>query len=993
MKKVLNLKIAWLRRVCICLFCAALLCTSLMPVKISASDASSLENTEGTGAPRYTNASIENWYRHDPSRAVFHSNLKGATSNGENATSENGAVRLPEGGELAIPLDIPKDGEYKLVFRYRPVNPRVLDYVFQVKLVEADSADPTAFEVVAALPVLWADGTDSYGTDRYGNELIPNQVAVDSFYNGVLEDYHSPNKDIVCFRLKSGRYILKLTGGDYDLLISDIYGYVFEETGNDGLTAPNGNNPAAGEQIIIEAEKYAVKSNSFIRAKNERNPALYPYETYRKVLNTLDGGSWSTVGQKVLWEFKVEQDGYYQISFRYNQNSDAGKPVYRTIEIDGEVPEDIFQNFAFPRTGNSKYKNITVQKSGNPAWVYLEKGVHTISMSVTMGGMGSAYEKLLELMNRVNELGTAMHKLTAGQNDQNRTWDMSVYLPNAVSDLEKIADEIDQLYNQLQELCGGKPVFADELLYASEIIRKLIKKPSVLPNQTKLIHMGDSSVNKYLGLVLSKLINQPLSIDRIYIHSGEESLPGSKVNVFKSMWETIKSFAYSFLPDSGNSNYSSIGKAKSDELTVWVNRPIQYVEVMQQLIDSKYNTTREKSVKLSIMPNSQKLILACSAGTNPDLVMGIPYHMPFDFAVRGAAKNLLDYQDFLEFYNSEYQLESLVPLCYGEGVYGAVETINFQVMIYRRDILDSLGLEVPNTWDDVKRMMPTLLRNSMNFYIPLSSSSGFKTFGMTSPFINQNGGRYYAPDGLSTAIDMYASMKGLTEMVELYNIFGMKQTVANFYNSFRFGEVPIGIADFNTYIKLKMAAPELERLWDIAPTPGTLAEDGTILRYQTADNTACMIFNETLNESESWDFLKWWLSKDTQVDYAYSMLQGYGPLYTWNTANIKAFSELSYSAEHKEIILEQLKSQKENIRHPANYMVEREVSNIWTNVVVNGDGLAESVDKATINSNREIIKKMNEFGFCDKNGNVLKVYTTDVLAMLNNRLSEGRKKS
>ncbi len=65
-------------------------------------------------------------------------------------------------------------------------------------------------------------------------------------------------------------------------------------------------------------------------------------------------------------------------------------------------------------------------------------------------------------------------------------------------------------------------------------------------------------------------------------------------------------------------------------------------------------------------------------------------------------------------------------------------------------------------------------------------------------------------------------------------------------------------------------------------------------------------------------------------------------------------------------------------------MVEREVSNIWNDVVVNGKGLTERTDRAVIASEREIRRKLIEFGFMDSDGNLLKPYTTeDVREWLN----------
>ena len=60
-------------------------------------------------------------------------------------------------------------------------------------------------------------------------------------------------------------------------------------------------------------------------------------------------------------------------------------------------------------------------------------------------------------------------------------------------------------------------------------------------------------------------------------------------------------------------------------------------------------------------------------------------------------------------------------------------------------------------------------------------------------------------------------------------------------------------------------------------------------------------------------------------------------------------------------------------RHPAGYMVEREISNAWTDVVMNGRSLRASVDKAALVANREMERKLEEFGYI-KDGRVVREY-------------------
>ena len=55
-------------------------------------------------------------------------------------------------------------------------------------------------------------------------------------------------------------------------------------------------------------------------------------------------------------------------------------------------------------------------------------------------------------------------------------------------------------------------------------------------------------------------------------------------------------------------------------------------------------------------------------------------------------------------------------------------------------------------------------------------------------------------------------------------------------------------------------------------------------------------------------------------------------------------------------------------------MTERELSNAFNDVVVNGDDLRSRIDEVVKIVNRETERKLEEFGYIDSDGNVLKEY-------------------
>ena len=929
------------------------------------------------GERRYTSLSVQNWQKPAHRQTVWTLSISDSAALHNGAPAAGETVRLKEKDTLSFSIPVKENGKYRLAAEYRAVNPKAVDS--QMSLTAGED-EP----FIVSLPVLWADKTAEYPVDRYGNDLPPEQAPVEEFAYGFFEDCRSLNRDPVVFEWGPGDYAIQFSMDIQSLELRSLalvkvteaedYAAYREQTG--------GRNDQATGIYPIEGERYSLKSNSFLRGKSVANAALSPYDTYKKKINTIDGNSWDKAGQKILWEFSVPQSGYYRLAFCYNQSQASNKPVFRRIEIDGALPFKELDCVAFPQNNADSFENMTVEVDGKPVEIWLEAGTHTIAMRASMGPMADIYKDILTLMDDINALGMDLQKLTAGQIDKNRTWDMEVYLPEAIPEMKTYITRIEELYSRLEEASGNPPTFAASLHYAVRQLKRLIEVPRTLPNHAGTLHTGDNSVVKSLGQVVGVLESQPLSLERLYVYAPQEELPKSKASLFTTIAEFFKRLFASFTDD--YSGYQP-GKDKSD-LRVWINRPIQYVEILQQLVDAKYNAVNGTDIKLSIMPNEQKLILAGASGTSPDVALGVNYYTPFEFAIRGAAKNLLEYEGFLPFYHEQYNLEALVPLCCGDGVYGAVETQDFQVLFYRKDLLDMMGQKVPDTWEDVKRMMPVLLRNSMNFGFPIASGGAFKTYHVTSPYIYQNHGSFYAYDGASTAIDEDEAMAGFKEMTELFTIYGGQSVVANFYNSFRFSEIPIGIGNFSTYMQMQTAAPELVGRWDIALCPGTKQDDGSVLRYQVANSTACMIFESTKKSEEAGKFLMWWLAEDTQLAYANLLKSSYGAEYSWNTANLNAFRQMDYPEEHKEVILRQWQEQKENLRHPANYMVEREVSNIWNNVVVGDKSLVEAVDRAVIRSDREILRKLQEFGYVDENGRLIRAYTTAVVENLRSKL-------
>lgn len=894
------------------------------------------------------------------------------------AKHSNEGIALSVDGSVQFTFNVPRADKYNLVLQYRVDSDKVLKNT--VSLSFGDK------EALVSIPSLWKDSNKEYGKDRYGNDIIPEQKMVDGMHFEYAKEYASLDKSPFILNLSQGQQKFTIKNDTQPIVLNAVYLVEENKVPSYKEYADSFKGKSSGSGLIpIEAENYVAKSDSFIRAGNDQNPALHPYNTIEKRLNVIDDASFKDVGQKIMWEFDVLNPGLYSLGFTYGQNTKQGMSVYRNIEIDGKMPFKELKDYSFPYTG-LKYKNTIVSdKNGEKFKLWLDKGKHTIAMEADAEPIQAVVGELNDIMLQINSTGIDIKKLTGGKEDANRTWDISEYMPDIVQKLNGWADKLDGVYGKLKTISGQEPSFAVNIQIAAKNLRDIAKEPKQIPSKLTKLSEGSGSAAQLIGDLNLSLSEQPLSLDRIYI-VGNGKLPSSNASFFTNIFEGIKRFFSSF--SSKANGFDSVSK-EGDELTIWVNRPIQYVELLQQLADSDFTPKSNIKVKFSVMPNEQKLTLSNASKKNPDVALGISNYIPYQLAIRGAVADLTQFKDFLPYMSRDYNLETLIPFAADNKIYGVTETQDFYVLMYRKDILNKLNLTVPQTWDDVKNMMPELQRHSMNFYVPMAAWSGLKPFYTTSPFLFQSGGSIYSKDGLTTAINSEQTVKGFELMSELFNVYSVAQNAPNFYNNFRYGTMPIGVSNFGTYVTLMNAAPEIAGQWDIALSPGVKDKDGNILRYQVGSDRADVIFENSSKKEQGWEFLKWWLSKDVQLKYAYALQTKFGPEYMWNTANMAAFEELPIPEKDKKVILDQWKYIKEVPPHPAGYMAEREISNAWTNIVMNGASIRTTVDKEATVINREINLKLEEFGYM-KDGKVIKEYHIPTVEDIRKQVKESK---
>ncbi|SEO66270.1 extracellular solute-binding protein [Paenibacillus sp. OV219] len=875
-------------------------------------------------------------------------------------------VRLTANTQLTVKLEVAQAGLYQIGFDYYITDDSILA---TEGFIQVNGEYPFYESRRILFPNLWDNQQMAKKLDRYGNELLPHPQKVKAWQHGYAMDASYAYMKPLLYKLDKGLNTITIANTRGELLLGNIT--VDSPSEIDSYEGYSKNQPQTIDDsplqspIVIEAETPTNKNDSSIRAISVNDPQMTPYDTMHRMLNAF-GGTWNSGGQAATWEFDAPKDGYYRIAMKYKQDSLRDMPVFRQIAIDGKVPFSELQGSEFQYS--KSWENSVLGGTGSeskPYEFYFTKGKHTLTMTVDLEPIRPLTEVIENQMEQISNLSLEIRKLTGNHTDAYRDWDLSEYIPNLDKKLNGWADQLESEYSKLNKLNagGGEISELNNLKKAASQLRSLAEEPDKLPNRMSLFSEGSSSVSQLLGDMLQRITHSPLVLDKIYVYQ-EGKLPKANAGFFKKLSESVKRFFLSFRKQS----YSASSKS-STELNVWVHNSREQVELLQKMIDEQFTPESGINVKLSIMPDENKLVLANATGSQPDAALGISSWIPYDLAVRNAAVDLRKFNDY-EQVVKPFSKGAMIPFAYGDGVFALPESQDFWVLFYRKDILDNLKLSVPNTWDDVVNMLPELQRLGMNFYDPLALYKGFKPLGATTPFIYQFGGELFTEDGMKTAINSEQSLKGIKFMTDLFTIYNLPQDVPNFYQHFRSGVLPIGISDLSTYIQLKVAAPEIASSWKIALHPGTM-QNGTVQRWSPSGGSSAMIFKGTKQEQQAWDFLKWWMSTKVQVEFANMEQAEFGPMFMWNSANMDAFAESPWPEEDKKIILEQSKWVREASRVPGAYMVERELSNVFNRVVFDGDNPRTAIDDSVIRANREIDKKMEEFGFI-KNGKQVK---------------------
>jgi ABC-type glycerol-3-phosphate transport system substrate-binding protein len=861
-------------------------------------------------------------------------------------------------GWLEWTFDVPKSGLYNLGWEYYPLPGKRASIQRSLMI---DGTYPFLEARRLSFDRNWKDA-HAPNRDNQGNDIRPSQVEVPLWRFEIFEDAQAMYRAPYLFYLEAGSHSVRMQVIREPVAISRISLFsppeVLPYTQVKQQYEQLGYKPASGQLVVVQAEEAEYKSTPTLTRNYSPNPAAYPEAEGNFRLNVFGGWRWRRAGETASWRFNVPETGLYTISFKRWHGDWSRMPVFRSLMIDGQYPFDEMREARFPYDWYWRMDTLSDRDTNEPYLFYLTKGEHVMELRSVVGPQSETVRVVDGVTRQMSDLARRVILLTGSEADTQMEWNLEKEIPDLVPRLNTMADNLEREAQRLIDIAGMRPTSTDTLLEVASQLRNMALKPNTVPNRLTQL----SETQSMLGYWTLDMQEGEFEVDSILFASPDVKLPPGRATTLEGLRLTVTNFLASFRKE-----YTVVGNVYEGEkaseavvLEVWMARGLEWGKIMKELLEETFTPQTGILVNLHLVPpgslsagDMSVLLLAATAGKAPDVACGVNPNLPVEFAIRNSLVPLSQFKDFNQVV-SRFRPGALIPYTYNDQVYALPETQNFSMMFYRTDIFDALKLKPPQTWTELYDMMWVLQQNGMDFYYPAGPE------GLTS-FLFQNGGDYYTADGFRSGLDKPVGLQAFREWTALYTNYHVPM-YADFFNRFKTGEMPIGIADYWTYVLLSTAARELMGRWQMAPIPGVQMADGSINRSTGGSGNAVVVFKQSEHQQEAWQFAQWWTSTEVQLRYGVELEALLGVEARWNTANVEALQQMAWPRADIAAITEQWQWFQERPVVLGGYYTPRHITNAWNQVVLQGANSREILEEAIKEINRELQKKQEEFG-------------------------------
>ncbi len=877
-----------------------------------------------------------------------------------------------EGGSVTWRFQAEEEGYYQLTLNYCPISGKNNNIVVTVLL---DGEVPHTGAQNVNLHRLFIDETylgltdNDFKKNLAGDDLRPAMAEQLDWQSETVTSSRGDNSQPLYFYLTKGEHTVTLELNEECFALDSL---VFANAGKPDsyaeVSAAWEGQASSGYMASYEAEKSYLKNAVTLFATYDTAYVhVTPSSAENVYYNTIGKNTWKELGQEITWEFEVPEDGTYCIAFKVKQNTKTNAFSGREITIDGQVlcAEMSCQKFGYE---SSWYVQAMTDGTGEPMAIYLTAGKHVLGMKAVLD------DDFAEILRGVSEVSTELQgwyreiiRITGFNADSsrvtvdlNRDFDLEKNIPGLLSGLAECKAELDAYYAQIEATDKISTSSASILKEMSSLIEDMIKHPKRI---AKRIETFRSDISTMATWVID-MQEQPLTMDKFYVYSPDQEMPGIESNLFTQAAYRFSMFLNSFSGSSTSVTGSTETGETDTTIRVWISTADMTTTgassgrdqaiILKKLIDESFTSETGIQVDVSLVSGSDTLVQAVLAGEGPDAALFTSVSTPVNLAMRGALLDLSQFEGY-EQVLTEFTQSAVTPFWYKDGLYAFPETQSFNVIFYRTDVYEELGLEPPKTWDEFYDQIVTLMNNNYMVGVPQNQNI-FETF------LYQSGTSFYTSDLTCSTFDTAEALSAFDKWTSLYTKYSLS-LIFDFFNRFRSGEMAMGIMPYNQVNYLYSAAPELDGLWGMACVPGTVREDDSISGIETCTSTGCIALKDTEHPQETYEFLKWWVSSETQAKFGVQVEQTLGVAARYGTANTVAFESIPWNAEQAAVMREQRENTVAVEEIPGNYYIARNLSFAFRAVVYSNKNLRDTLYEYNIEINKELARKQEEFDY------------------------------
>ncbi len=650
---------------------------------------------------------------------------------------------------------------------------------------------------------------------------------------------------------------------------------------------------------------------------------------------------------------------------------------------------------------------------------------YTLYLECSLGSLKDLIRRVQTSLDNINSHYLRILQLTGNDPDEYRDYDFYGIMPEVVRGLLEEAIELEAVKQEFEALCGTTGSHITTLHTIALLLNTMGEEygDAIAANMTTLkSYLGTLGTwinnSKRSSMIVDSITVCPADKD-------EKSLPRGDAGFFRSIGFELSSFFYSFFTEYDQMGLTSIPDEDTVTIDVWLATGRDQSQIWRTMIDAKGSFTENTGVAVTLkLVTGGTLLPSILSGKGPDVYIGLGSTDVINYAIRKAVYGVSGNDPYLDeikinsetgapasagdknsvsanelFTNNYYTYckevngekvyettrtyrgeEGLTfkSLTYDEVIednfvpaamdtvilrnkcYGIPQTMSFAMMFYRMDVLANLGQEVPETWGELLSLLPVLQTNNMSIGLTYGSALNFMIYQMGGNMWKFTDNPDYA--GAKIGLDTNVAKEAFDYVCRLYSDYSFPVTF-DAANRFRTGEMPLIIGDYATiYNQLVVYATEIAGMWEFTSLPGYKNEETGYYNYDSlAGIGATVILNGCDNLLAAWQFVQWQTSETVQSNYGNRMVALIGPSAKYESANVKALKNMSWTASEYEAIELQMNHLSSIVNYPGSYIIARYTEFAFLAAVNDGADAVEALSGYIDAINDEIERKRIEF--------------------------------